>query len=105
VLSHKITQYPFLGMGYANAAFALADTFAIFASASKLLLSGVFVDPDKGTLSRIPRKRDLDGQFDMENGNDTAAIDVDELLAMASLDMGKEGRMWSFEDRVGRRNV
>jgi hypothetical protein len=81
------------------------DTLALFASASRLLLSGVFVHPERGTLTTRATKRDLDGQFDMDMGNDTAAIDIDELLAMASLDMGKEGRMWSHEDRVGRRNV
>jgi hypothetical protein len=68
-----------------------------------LLLRGLFVESNTGRLTRTaPGKRDLDGDFDMDPFNATAAVDIDALLARAAVTVGKEGRRWTWSDRLGR---
>jgi hypothetical protein len=64
-----------------------------------------FVD-ENGRLTSTPVvKRASDNDFGLGAGNASEAIDIDELLARAAIMIGKEGREWKHEDRVGRRDV
>jgi hypothetical protein len=47
----------------------------------------------------------LGNGFSPEIGNASEAIDIDQLLARAEMMIGREGREWKHEDRVGRRNA
>jgi hypothetical protein len=79
-----------------------ADSLALFASASELLLRGTTVDKDTGKLTTTAAtKRSIDD--DLSVGNATAAVDIDALLARAAMTIGLEGREWKVEDRLGRR--
>jgi hypothetical protein len=81
------------------------DSIALFGSASEMFLraEAMYVNDDGTLSSRQPTKRGLEDGFGLNVANITEGVDVNVLLAKVAI--GKEGREWTVEDRIGRRNM